>query len=702
MRTWDYLIVTASHQTQALAYQSHLRLRHELGLLPQVREFLVVPDWEGKRIGSGGSTLCCLARVLDRERERRGYGKPGGGSGGSEPCLARARDRERERRGDAGESGAIAGLLHPLNILIVHAGGDSRRLPAYGPCGKIFVPVPARGPGSLPPTLFDLLVPDLLALPEGIAGRGQVVVAAGDALVRFDAAGLRLDLPGITMLGGPADPAEASRHGVYCLGMDGALTLYLQKPTPAVQQAAGAMDASGKSALDLGVMSMDADAADALLGAFGGMFGEDGRFRFEDWARELMLRHGVDLYREICCAMGSASTAAHYLQSARSSGSTWSNDMLSGAYPRLRGIPAHVQLLAGCSFLHFGATRQLIESGLALAGESAGGTILAVNNALAAGGTLAGDAAGTTANGEVARGIAAGGAAAGDAVAGGTTTNGAAAGGIAAGGTAAGGAVAVDTAAGGTTNAGTVTGDAAAGGIAAGGAAAGGMATGGAAAGDAVAGGTTTNGAVAGGAAAGDTATGGAIAGSYSWVEGCHLSAGLELSGWNVVVGVDLAEPLALPREACLDVVRGEDRHGGAVWFVRCYGVGDAFKDSIRQGARFCGRPVLEWIAEVGASPQDIWPGEAELAGRSLWNARVFPAEPAAGGYRRWLWMYAPQTASAADKRAFLAADRYSAAEIALLADQAEFHLRRIGIWAGDARVRAIAESCFRAPAVTS
>jgi hypothetical protein len=676
--------------------------------------------------------------VPDRERERGGDGKPDGGGGGSEPCLARVPDRERERGSDAGESEAIAGLLRPLNILIVHAGGDSRRLPAYGPCGKIFVPVPvpARGPGSLPPTLFDLLVPDLLALPEGIAGRGQVVVAAGDALVRFDAAGLRLDLPGITMLGGPADPAEASRHGVYCLGMDGALTLYLQKPTPAVQQAAGAMDASGKSALDLGVMSMDADAAASLLGAFGGMFGEDGRFRFEDWARELMLRHGVDLYREICCAMGSASTAAHYRQSARSSGSTWSDDMLSGAYPRLRGIPAHVQLLAGCSFLHFGATRQLIESGLALAGESAGGTILAVNNALAAGGTLAGDAAGTTANGAVAGdaaargtttngaaagGIAAGGAAAGDAVAGGI-----AAGDTAAGGMATGGAVAGDAAADGTTNAGTVTGDAAAGDTAADGTTSAGTATGGAAAGDPVARGTTTNGAVAGdavaggiaagdtaagaatangavaaGGAAGDTAAGGAINGGYSWVEGCRLSAGLELSGWNVVVGVDLAEPLALPREACLDVVRGADRHGGAVWFVRCYGVRDAFKDAIRQGARFCGRPVLEWIAEVGASPQDIWPGEAELAGRSLWNARVFPAEPAAGGYRRWLWMYAPQTASAADKRAFLAADRYSAAEIALLADQAEFHLRRIGIWAGDARVRAIAESCFRAPAVT-
>ena len=51
---WDYLIVTASHEMQARAYHAHLRLRHELGLLPQVRQFLVVADWEGRRIGSGG------------------------------------------------------------------------------------------------------------------------------------------------------------------------------------------------------------------------------------------------------------------------------------------------------------------------------------------------------------------------------------------------------------------------------------------------------------------------------------------------------------------------------------------------------------------------------------------------------------------------------------------------------------------------
>ena len=68
MSSWDYLIVTASNARQARAYEAQLRLRRELGLLPQVREWFVVADLEGRRIGSGGSTIYCLARVIERER----------------------------------------------------------------------------------------------------------------------------------------------------------------------------------------------------------------------------------------------------------------------------------------------------------------------------------------------------------------------------------------------------------------------------------------------------------------------------------------------------------------------------------------------------------------------------------------------------------------------------------------------------------
>jgi hypothetical protein len=43
--------------------------------------------------------------------------------------------------------------------------------------------------------------------------------------------------------------------------------------------------------------------------------------------------------------------------------------------------------------------------------------------------------------------------------------------------------------------------------------------------------------------------------------------------------------------------------------------------------------------------------------------------------------MYAPESAGEGELRAFRSADRYSAAEIALLTGQAAFHQRRAEIW---------------------
>ncbi len=501
---WDYLVLTASSAVQARAYQIQVEARRECGLLPQVREVLVVPDPEGQRIGSGGSTLLCLARILERER------RP----------------------------------LSELRILIVHAGGDSRRLPAYGPCGKIFVPLPSSCDSPLPVTLFDRLVPDFLALPPGVPGRGQVVVAAGDALVRFDASQVSFSKAGLTAIGCYATPEEASRHGVFCLGPDDMASLYLQKPSIAVQQSTAAIDALGRVALDAGVMSLDAEAALCLLDAFGPV--------------EAALASGIDLYREVCCALGSAATLDHYLESVRSSGSSWKADALSRIFPALNRIPLHVQLVPACRFLHFGSTRQLIESGLALVAEDRGeqpsSTVLEVNCTIA------------------------------------------------------------------------------------------------------------------------PTAQ---VRGRESWLEACRIAADVRLAGHNVLVGVDVDAPLSLPAGACLEVLPGCDRAGTEVWFVRCYGVGDTFK----QNAQFCGRPLGDWLRSAGVDADEVWPDVSDPAARSLWNARVFPAVPAASDFQGWLWMYSPESATVQELRAFRTADRHSPAEIALLANQPAFHSRRLEIW---------------------
>ena len=168
-RPWDYLIVTASNDAQSKAYESQLAIRRQLGLLADFGQVMVVPDPLGKRIGSGGSTLLCLMQLL-----------------------------QRELKGKSAEWAEVEAILRKKRVLIIHAGGDSRRVPAYGPCGKIFVPVPGENSTGVGTALFDKLLPKFIPFPSGPHGAGQVVVAAGDALLQFNPAAVQLSHAGLT------------------------------------------------------------------------------------------------------------------------------------------------------------------------------------------------------------------------------------------------------------------------------------------------------------------------------------------------------------------------------------------------------------------------------------------------------------------------------------------------------------------------
>jgi hypothetical protein len=147
---------------------------------------------------------------------------------------------------------------------------------------------------------------------------------------------------------------------------------------------------------------------------------------------------------------------------------------------------------------------------------------------------------------------------------------------------------------------------------------------------------------------------------------------------------VDVLEPLALSAGACLDVLAATGRQGAAVWIVRPHGVDDTFKHASDRGGTFCGRPIADWLRAVGVGPHEVWDADVPASERTLWNARVFPAVAEHRAYRDWLWYHDVEQAAAAAKRAFVDAERYSAAEAALAADQDAFHQRRMRIASRD------------------
>jgi hypothetical protein len=526
---WHYLILTASNEAQAAAYRAQLELRRCLGQLGQLGQVIVVVDPGGHRVGSGGSTLCCLMEVLGREL------------GGSAENLRHA--------------AAWLEILRRLRILIIHAGGDSRRLPAYGPCGKVFVPLPGESDAALGMTLFDRQLPTYLALPPGQEGHGQVVITAGDVLLRFDPREVQWTSEGVSGLGCLASPEEASRHGVFCVTRNDQLRRFLQKPAPDVQDQEGAINTYGQSILDMGVFSFDAGTAVRLLELSDVRRSDSGALQWSGPIGRAIEEFGLDFYREIACAFGTETTLDNYRAAARAGGSRWEDASLRRIYDALHAVPCRVQVVKQCAFLHFGTSRQILESGKQLlrsesSFSSTAAESLCINSR-------------------------------------------------------------VDNP--------------------------------------------------------------GLMRGGSCWIEGSSICQAMDLAGENLVVGVDVDEPLALPRRACLDLLPGHDRAGRPVTFVRCYGM----DDPLGGGSGLCGQTLDGWAAQANGSSDGLWDRSIPPENRSLWNARLFPAETGAGAFRRWLWLFDPQAATAEQWDAWRTADRYSFEEMVTLADQEAFHQRR-------------------------
>ena len=167
------------------------------------------PDWfaghdpEGRPLGSGGGTVHLLVEAWKATGEGLTY---------REWLLTRRK-------------------------LILHGGGQSRRLPAYAATGKMLMPLPVfrweRGQ-RLDQSLLDVQLPQfhrvLRHAPSGVAA----MVTSGDVLLRFDA-----DLPqfpdvDVLGLGMWTTPEKASQFGVFFTPRKDprSLAFFLQKPTP--------------------------------------------------------------------------------------------------------------------------------------------------------------------------------------------------------------------------------------------------------------------------------------------------------------------------------------------------------------------------------------------------------------------------------------------------------------------------------------
>jgi galactokinase/mevalonate kinase-like predicted kinase len=311
-------IITASDPSQAAVFKDSLKSRLSRGLYPREIDFRIYSDPGSGRVGSGGGTMHALMRLLADLRIQ-----------------------------DAG------GFLAENRILIIHAGGESRRMPCFAPEGKIFAPVPVATSSLVPPTVLDLQLSLFLKYPWR---NGEVIVTSGDVVVDFDTAMLPTDRGEVCGFSKPASFEAGSRHGVFRFDKDRERVVdFYQKATPEFLRASACLEGAHECAIDTGIVSFGPRAAQAFLGLaalrMGGLVSA-GRLNF-------------DLYLEIMTACLGGLSFAEYRR--RLSGRTRLDAAaVRAVYDTFHCFPLTGVITRSASFLHFGALPDLHDACLEL------------------------------------------------------------------------------------------------------------------------------------------------------------------------------------------------------------------------------------------------------------------------------------------------------------------------------------------------
>lgn len=247
-----------------------------------------------------------------------------GSGGGTTWLLTQAYENEMAHS-DANNQKTFDEWLSSEKRLLLHAGGQSRRLPAYAPSGKVLTPVPVfrweRGQ-RLSQDLLSLQIPLYKKIMDAAPSSLHTMIVSGDVLIRTTQTLQPIPEADVVCYGLWLGPEIAKNHGVFVSSCDtpSVLKCMLQKPSPATL---GTIQKDHYYLTDIGIWLLSDKAVKVLMSHKG----------------------EYDLYSEFGGAMGTEPTL---------------ND------EAVKELKVAILPLSGGEFYHFGTSHELLSSTLAI------------------------------------------------------------------------------------------------------------------------------------------------------------------------------------------------------------------------------------------------------------------------------------------------------------------------------------------------
>ena len=304
---WDYVILTASNEQQAEGFRKQIEERKSF--LPKHTKFVAIPDRDGQRVGSGGATLEVLKYLRSQEES-----------------------------------------FEKLRVLVIHSGGDSKRVPQYSALGKLFSPVPHKLPNGRNSTLFDEFMICMSSVPSRI--REGMVLLSGDVLLLFNPLQIDYNNVGAAAISFKEHVETGKNHGVYLNGENGNVKCCLQKKSVEVLRSVGAVNDSDCVDIDTGALIFSTEMMESLYSLIATP---------EDYDRHVNARTRLSLYADFLYPLAEDSTLEDFYKE-KPEGEFCPE--LTAARERVWNVlrPYRMKLLrlAPAKFIHFGTTREIL------------------------------------------------------------------------------------------------------------------------------------------------------------------------------------------------------------------------------------------------------------------------------------------------------------------------------------------------------
>ena len=316
---WDYVVLTASNQEQADTYQHEIDYRLKYSYLPKRTKYVVISDPKGLRVGSGGATLNVLKEIY-------------------------------------GHESANANCFENKRILVIHSGGDSKRVPQYSACGKLFAPVPRELPTGRLATLFDEFMIATSMIPSRIAA--GMLVLSGDVLLLFNALQIDPYNEGATAISFKQPASIGKNHGVFLNSGHDFVDRFLHKQSEDELDRLGAINKNGNVDLDTGAVILSPKILTALFQ----LISDENGFSEEKFDYYVNSKARLSFYGDFLYPLAEKSTIEDYLEQAPE------GDMCEELiecrkklWDALHEFRFKLLCLSPAEFIHFGTTKELLQ-----------------------------------------------------------------------------------------------------------------------------------------------------------------------------------------------------------------------------------------------------------------------------------------------------------------------------------------------------